>query len=273
MSIATTTTTTIATILAAMAVVALAETVIPLRARGRWSRAHLGPNLALTFITFATNTILNSALVLALIGLHDAGFGLLALAPFGTVAELAIVVLGLDLAFYVGHVAMHKVPLFWRYHAVHHSDLEVDVTTTIRQHPGEGVIRYVFMAGFAFALGATPGAFAIYRVWSVLSGLLEHANIRLPPRVDAALSLVFTWPGMHKIHHSRDPRYTDTNYGTIVSWWDRLFGTFTPTRYGVNVVYGLGDGFDDDRVQTTVGLLELPFRTPRQPALAVRTHR
>jgi sterol desaturase/sphingolipid hydroxylase (fatty acid hydroxylase superfamily) len=121
------------------------------------------------------------------------------------------------------------------------------------------VIRYAFLAAFALPLGAGPGPFAVYRVASALSGLLEHANVRLPSRLDDLLSLVVTWPNTHKIHHSRDARLTDTNYGNLVSWWDRLFGTFTPARDGAAVVYGLA-GLDDPATQTTAGLLRLPFR-------------
>jgi sterol desaturase/sphingolipid hydroxylase (fatty acid hydroxylase superfamily) len=250
---------TIGAILAAMAVVALIETAIPLHARGRWHRAHLGPNLALTFITFATNILFNGALVVTLISLQSDGFGLLhmlALPPLMTVVSVLLV---LDFSFYVAHVAMHRIPGFWRFHRVHHSDPVVDVTTTIRQHPGEGVIRYAFMAAFAFALGASPGAFAVYRSWSALNGLLEHANIRVPLWLDSLLSVVTTWPSMHKVHHSRTAKETNTNYGNILSLWDRLFCTFTPARQGTNIVYGL-DGFDDPAAQTTAGLLAVPFR-------------
>jgi sterol desaturase/sphingolipid hydroxylase (fatty acid hydroxylase superfamily) len=250
---------TVGLILIAMAVVALIETAIPLHARGRWNRAHLGPNLALTFMTFATNVLFNAALVMTLTSLQSNGVGLLHMFALPPLMTAAIVVLALDLSFYVAHVAMHKIPGFWRFHSVHHSDPAVDVTTTIRQHPGEGVIRYAFMAAFAIPLGASPGAFAVYRVWSALSGLLEHSNIRLPLWLDSLLSLVFSWPNMHKVHHSRDAQYTDTNYGNIVSLWDRLFFTFTPARHGTSIVYGL-DGCDDPATQTTAGLLAMPFR-------------
>jgi sterol desaturase/sphingolipid hydroxylase (fatty acid hydroxylase superfamily) len=256
-------------ILAAMAGLALVEAAIPLRARGRWSRTHLGPNLALTGLAFATNALFGSALVMALVQLEAEGVGLLRLLPLGPWASDAIAVLALDLSFYAAHVAMHRIPAFWRFHGVHHSDPAVDVTTTIRQHPGESVIRYAFLAAAGCAIGASPGAFAVYRLGVALSGLLEHANLRVPPRVDRALSLVFTWPGMHKVHHSRDPRLTDTNYGNLVSWWDRLLGTFTPSRLGADVVYGL-DGLDDPATQTTACLLALPFRRPRESAGAQR---
>jgi sterol desaturase/sphingolipid hydroxylase (fatty acid hydroxylase superfamily) len=125
---------------------------------------------------------------------------------------------------------MHKIPGFWRFHRVHHSDPAVDVTTTIRQHPGENVIRYAFLTVAACALGASPGAFAVYRAASVLGGLLEHANIRVPLWLSRLLSLVTSWPYMHKVHHSRLATQTDTNYSNLFSIWDRLFATFTPAR-------------------------------------------
>ena len=251
--------TAIAAILAAMAVVALFETAVPLHERGRWHRAHLGPNLALTFITFATNFVFNAALVLLLAWLAGRGFGLLRLVPLRPLLAGILAVVLLDFSFYVAHVAMHKVPAFWRVHRVHHSDPVVDVTTTIRQHPLEGVIRYAFLAAFAGALGVGLVAFAVYRVWSALNALLEHANLRVPRRVDAVLSLVTTWPHMHKVHHSREMRQTDTNYGNIFCWWDRLFGTYTPSWQGTTVTTGL-DGYDEPAIQTTAGLLAMPFQ-------------
>ncbi len=249
---------TIGGILVAMALVALIEVAMPLHARGRWNHFHLRPNLALTFLTFATNTFLNAAL-LATLWLHAKHVGLLGIIALPPLTAGVIGVLALDFSFYVAHVAMHRVPTFWRYHRVHHADPAVDVTTTIRQHPGESVIRYVFMAVFAFAFGVSPVAFAVYRLLSVLNGLLEHANIRMPLWLDSALSLVTTWPYTHKIHHSRIAAETNSNYGNIVSLFDRLFGTFTPSKRGVNVGYGL-DGFDEPALQTTAGLLAMPFR-------------
>jgi sterol desaturase/sphingolipid hydroxylase (fatty acid hydroxylase superfamily) len=254
---------TIAAILGAMGLLALVETAIPLHARTRSHRAHLGPNMALTFITFATNIGLNGALMVLLLNLDRAGFGVLRWTGLDPrVADVLAFVL-LDLSFYVAHVAMHKVPALWRVHRVHHSDPVVDVTTTIRQHPLEGLIRYAFMASFACSFGVGVGAFVVYRTWSAVNGLLEHSNLRVPRWLDGALSLFTTWPNMHKVHHSRDVRESDTNYGNIFSWFDRLFGTFTPSTRGETVVCGV-DGLDDVRSQSTRGLLAMPFRdSPR----------
>jgi sterol desaturase/sphingolipid hydroxylase (fatty acid hydroxylase superfamily) len=260
----------IAMILAVMAVVAAVEALVPLHARGAWNRAHLKPNVTLTFITFATNLFFNAALLAMLVWLQANDVGLLNMAGLDGFVAVAVVVIGLDFAFYVAHVAMHQVPLLWRFHSVHHSDPAVDVTTTVRQHPGEGVIRYAFVGAFAAVLGASPAAYGVYRTWSALNAILEHANIRVPLHLDRALSLFTTWPHMHKVHHSRAAHETDTNYGNIFSFFDRAFSTFTPSERGVSVRYGR-DGFDHAATQTTAGLLAVPFRTtvvPEETAVA-----
>lgn len=250
---------TIGGILFAMALVGLIETALPLHPREAAHRAHLGPNLGLTLITFATNIVLNGALLVMIAWLGAAGFGILRSVPLGPLTAGCMAVIALDFSFYLAHVAMHKVPAFWKVHRVHHCDPVVDVTTTIRQHPLEGVIRYAFMAAFAAAFGVSVKAFVVYRTWSALNGLLEHANLKVPVWLDRVLVLVTTWPNMHKVHHSRESRETDTNYGNIFSWFDWLFSTYTSSRRGEAVRCGL-DGFDDPRSQQLAPLLGLPFR-------------
>jgi sterol desaturase/sphingolipid hydroxylase (fatty acid hydroxylase superfamily) len=250
---------TVGVILAAMAALSLLELAIPLHARGFWSRFHVGPNLALTFLAFATNAFLNAGLFAALLAFDANGYGLLPALALPPLASGALAVVVLDFSFYVAHRAMHAVPALWRFHSVHHSDPVVDVTTTIRQHPGESLIRYAFMAACALGLGVPPAAFAVYQAASALNGLLEHANLRAPLWLDRALSLVTTWPHMHKIHHSRDEREAATNYGNLFSFFDRALSTFTPSSRGTAVAYGV-PGLDDPATQTTAGLLALPFR-------------
>jgi sterol desaturase/sphingolipid hydroxylase (fatty acid hydroxylase superfamily) len=262
-------------VLAAMAAVGLVEVAIPLHRAGARRRAHLASNAALTAIALATNIVLNAALVLVLVWLGRRGLGALNAVALPFAAEVVVVLVALDLATWLAHWGMHRVPSFWRFHRVHHSDPFVDVTTTIRQHPAESMLRFTAIAVGAVVLGASPTALMIYRVASVAVALLEHANIRLPTRMEAVLSRIVTTPDMHKVHHSRDPAETNTNYGNLFSLFDRLLDTFTPVHRGRDVSYGL-DGLDDR--QTTRALLSLPFaadvavaQRPSPPANSIST--
>lgn len=246
-------------IVVGLSVLSLVESIIPLRARGRAGRLHLRPNLALASLTFATGLIFNTALVVVLSIAQRAGFGPLHAFEWPAGAAIVVAVAVLDFSTYLAHVSMHHVPAFWRFHRVHHADPAVDVTTTLRQHPGESVIRFAFLAAFAIASGASPVAFGLYRLASLGIGLVEHANVRLPLGLDTAIALAVTSPNMHKVHHSREPIETDSNYGNILTLFDRLFGTFTPPTRGVEVNCGLA-GFDDDETQRVGALLRLPFR-------------
>ena len=249
-------------VLVAMAAVALLETLIPLHARGYWHRAHLKTNLCLTLLALTANLFLNAGLLALVLWLESRQFGLLRWLSIPALPAGVIAVLALDLTFYATHFSWHKIPLFWRFHAVHHSDPALDVTTTIRQHPMDSLMHYATMAVAVLALGPSPGAFAAYRLALSLTALLEHANISVPRWLDRLLSLVTSWPHMHKVHHSRVPSQTDSNYGNLFSFWDRLFGTYTPSSEGTKVSFGL-DGLDDQAIQTPGGLLGLPFRERR----------
>lgn len=247
-------------IFAALAGVSLIELAIPLHRRNAWSRAHLVPNLALALIVLGLNALLNLPLLVALEGAATFGFGLLNLLDLPLWADLLLGVLVFDLAWYVNHRTMHRFAWMWRFHRVHHSDPMVDVTTTLRQHPSETLIRFVFLLGFGLAAGASPAAFALSRGLAVMGGYIGHANVALPRRLDLLISTVLVSPDMHKVHHSRDQAFTDRNYSNIFSLWDRLFGTFVPTRHGRTIEYGL-DRADQPELQGLVPLLQL-----RQPA-------
>ena len=121
-------------------------------------------------------------------------------------------------------------PALWRFHRVHHSDPFVDVTTSFRTHPVEIAWRHLWLFVTVWILGVPAAAVVVFRVLSAVNGIFEHANIRVRPAVDTALSWVWVTPQMHKVHHSRDQAETDTNYGNLLALPDRLFGTFVPTK-------------------------------------------
>ena len=121
----------------------------------------------------------------------------------------------LDFGAYLVHFIEHKVPWMWKFHLVHHSDMNVDVTTGLRHHPGEIIFRITFTILSIYISGASIGMVMLYQSLSVLFAHITHANINLPKKVDNFISLIFVTPHMHKIHHHYKQPLTDTNYGNI----------------------------------------------------------
>ncbi len=135
--------------------------------------------------------------------------------------------LWLDLAIYFQHRLFHAVPVLWRLHRVHHTDLELDVTTGVRFHPVEMLLSVGFKAGVVAALGPPVLAVILFEVLLNAGSLFSHANLRLPADVDRWLRALLVTPDMHRVHHSADPVETDRNFGFTFSSWDRLFDTYT----------------------------------------------
>jgi sterol desaturase/sphingolipid hydroxylase (fatty acid hydroxylase superfamily) len=248
----------ISVIVALMAVAALLETIVPLFARGARSRGRQRANLGLTALTFAGNWALASAAALAPLATatQDAGIARLGLAPW---PQVFVSIAVLDFCTYLAHRSMHVTPELWRVHRVHHSDPFVDVSTTYRQHPLEGLWRFLWIAGPAAALGLPASGVIAYRLVSAVNALAEHANVPLWRPLDTLLSLVWVTPNMHKMHHSRASAETDTNYGNILAVYDRLLETFTPSALVYGVRYGLDD-IDAPEATSFPRLLAMPLR-------------
>ena len=228
-----------------MGALSFVELMIPLFVHSRNQR-RTRTNLGLTIVTFLLNWGLYAAaaIVALLASLHGKGVLTgLHLSPF---VLLVVSVVTLDLATYFAHVTMHKIPVLWRFHRVHHSDAFVDATTTFRQHPLEGIWRFLWIIVPVWILGLPASSVAVYRILSASNGLIEHSNIRIGQWLDPLLSLIWTTPNMHKIHHSRSPQQTDSNYGNLLALCDRVFGTFRPTKEALAVRYGL-ESVDDQR--------------------------
>jgi Sterol desaturase len=234
------------------------ESIIPLY-RFRYSRVrHAMPNVILMLMLVITNLSLSfSSAYLAGLTVRN-GIGLLPYLGFSSGAQIIFGVLALDLFGYFAHVLLHKSWLGWQFHRVHHSENAVDVTTAFRQHPGETVWRILWQLTAIIVFGIPLWVVVMYLILSGLNAELEHANIRLNLRVDRLLRLLIVTPNMHKVHHSRDQRETDSNYSNIFSIWDRLFGTYTRSINFGTLKYGL-DGFDAKERQTLSGLLRMPF--------------
>jgi sterol desaturase/sphingolipid hydroxylase (fatty acid hydroxylase superfamily) len=232
---------------------------------------HAGANFAFLATTLVINAAFGILSVAAAAWTSSTGFGLLHLVVLPVLAELLVAVVILDLtAQYFAHWLLHRVRWMWRFHVVHHSDTKVDATTGTRLHPGDFALREVVALAALVLTGAPLAFYVVYRVTTIFFTFLTHANIAPPDWLDATLSLVFVTPNMHKFHHHFERPWTDTNYGGILSVWDRMFGTFV---YGDprDVVYGV-DVADPARDEDVAHQFVLPFtkggeldREPRGP--------
>ena len=242
------------------ALFALIELLAPAR---RTVRGHRWvTNLALFAIDTLAVRLFVPLLMVGAAGLAaERGWGLLNLVEVPQWAGVALALLAMDLALYTQHWATHRVPLLWRLHKVHHSDPQFDVTTAARFHPLEIIVSMLFKMAVVVALGLPVlGVFLFEAVFN-LATLFTHANFALPRRIERPVRALLVTPDMHRIHHSSLGRETDSNYGTLLSWWDRLFGTYTAsaTNGQEGIEIGL-EPYQDDRPHSLGWSLLLPFR-------------
>nr|WP_298928788.1 sterol desaturase family protein [uncultured Allomuricauda sp.] len=242
------------------------EGIVPLFSVSYKKWRHSVPNFFFTLTTIIINFPLAFLLLKTSDWTVENHFGIINWLP-----EMPLwlyVVLGvmfLDLiGAYTAHLVEHKVKPLWMVHLVHHSDHNVDTTTANRHHPLESLIRYTFTLIGVFVVGAPIGIIMLYQSLSVVLSQFNHANIRLPKKVDNAISWLIVSPDMHKVHHHYRLPYTDSNYGNIFSIWDRLFGTFMKMDVD-SIVYGV-DTFPDEKENSSIiGLLKQPFHKYRRP--------
>ena len=177
-------------------------------------------------------------------------------------AEAAIAIVALDLAIYLQHVLFHAVPVLWRLHRVHHADLDFDVTTGARFHPIEILLSMFIKFAAILVLGPSPEAVVVFEVLLNTTAMFNHANVRLPERLDRMLRLVVVTPDMHRVHHSVEDDETNSNFGFNLPWWDRFFGTYRAQPCGGHEGMTIGiRGYRDPRqVDRLAGMLALPFR-------------
>ena len=185
-------------------------------------------------------------------------FGLLYLVELPSWVHALGAVLLFDFWTYWWHRFNHVVPLFWRFHRVHHSDPHMDVTTATRFHFGEIFFSSVFRIPLILLFGAQLWHIALYELIMFPIVQFHHANIGLPDRIDRLLRILFVTPAMHKVHHSRLRPETDSNYTSLFSIWDRLFGSFCLRDDLHEIDFGL-DGYDESGKQKVSGLIKTPF--------------
>ena len=168
----------------------------------------------------------------------------------------------MDWAYYWWHYANHMVPFFWRFHNVHHTDLDLDLSTAARFHFGEIILSVPFRVLVVGLAGVPFFALLVFEIVFESATLFHHSNWRLPLALERALNLVFVTPRMHGIHHSIVQRETNSNWGTIFSWWDKLHRSLRRDVPQDALTIGVA-AYRDERELTVGKLLALPFRAPR----------
>ena len=249
----------------AIALVAVWEGAAPRRAltaalRTRWVHnfAIWGLGTVVTHLAFPVTGI-----TFALIA-SDRGWGLFNVVKAPAWLAIAASVLLLDLAIYVEHRALHRLPILWRFHRVHHTDPDYDFTLGFRFHPVETSISIMVGLGVIALIGAPVAAVLLHELGFVLVSVFAHANVRMPLRLEGVLRRAIITPDLHRVHHSAIPRETDSNFGSIFPWWDRLLGTYRdqPEAGHASMRIGL-EGFRDPRCLTVSWMLIHPFAPSR----------
>lgn len=219
---------------------------------------HAGVNLFFTFTTIVINFGFALIMVKASDWVVAQHFGILQIISMPPLLNAILGLLLLDfIGAYLVHMIEHKVKFLWKFHMVHHADTEVDTTTANRHHPGESVIRAVFAILAVFVLGAPMWLVMLYQSLSVVLSQFNHANIKTPSWFDKTFGLIIVSPNMHRIHHHLTRPQTDSNYGNIFSFWDKLLGTYNNTPMS-EIKYGL-DVLDNQRDKELLYQLKIPF--------------
>jgi sterol desaturase/sphingolipid hydroxylase (fatty acid hydroxylase superfamily) len=248
------------------------ETFRPLRHRVEARGRRIARNLGVAAVSFAAVGGLQAAGFSELAGrIEESGPGLLHLVPLPDVLALALGILLLDWTLWVWHMLNHRLPFLWRFHAVHHVDLDLDASTALRFHFGERVLSLGFRVAQLVVIGPSLLAFGIWQTLLFASILFHHGNIRLPFALERRLVHLVVTPRMHGIHHSVIREERDGNYASLFTLWDRLHGTLRLNVPQHEVEIGVPSHRDARRL-TLAKILAQPFGPlPPDPAARART--
>jgi len=244
-----------------LALMALWEFLAPRRILTTSKATRWMSNLGIAFLdTLIVRWLLPMGAVSLAILVHEQGWGLLSRLDIPYGLAIGASVIGLDLVVYLQHVMFHAIPILWRLHRVHHTDLDFDVTTGIRFHPLEIILSMGIKLGVISVLGPPIVAVLAFEVLLNATALFNHSNIRIPSKLDRVLRFFVVTPDMHRIHHSVLAGETNRNFGFNLPWWDLLLGTYRhqPADGHEGMVIGLPEFRDAHRL-TLPWMLALPF--------------
>jgi sterol desaturase/sphingolipid hydroxylase (fatty acid hydroxylase superfamily) len=189
--------------------------------------------------------------------------------------EIIVSIIVLDFFDYIWHRANHRVRFLWRFHKAHHSDTAMDVTTALRFHPTELIVSGFVKALWVVIWGPTVVAWFLFEGLISLCAQFHHSNIDFPDRIERWLSWIIVTPRFHASHHAVDRRYGDANFSTVLSIWDRLFGTYSqPEAGGATTLAEDALGLPDARDITfsPIAWLLEPIKTPNLHLASLRVN-
>jgi sterol desaturase/sphingolipid hydroxylase (fatty acid hydroxylase superfamily) len=220
---------------------------------------HDGRNLVFGLVNgILTGLVLAACLALVADAAARRGIGLLRLVHGPFWLETAAVLVLFDLWMYVWHRANHAIPFLWRFHRMHHSDPDLDATTGLRFHPGEILLSGIARLLVVPLLGMSLWQLALYESILLPVVFFHHSNVRLPHWLDYGLLAVMVTPAMHRVHHSRWQPETDSNYASVLPWWDMLLRTFRLRADEHTIRPGL-EAWDGPAWQKAWGMARMPF--------------
>jgi sterol desaturase/sphingolipid hydroxylase (fatty acid hydroxylase superfamily) len=244
-----------------IALLAACEALAPRRALGAPFRAR--------WLAHAGFAVIDPLVVRALLPLLDVaaaavaaerGLGLFHHVPAPRWLAGLLSLLALDFVRYAQHRLLHRVPLLWRLHRMHHTDVDYDFTTALRFHPLESLFTGAIGVGAVLLLGAPVEAVVLNEILFVAVAFFAHANLRLPPGVDRGLRLALVTPDFHRVHHSALPGETNSNYGSVLPLWDRLLGSYVAQPADGHEAMRIGlAAFRDARHRRIGWMLANPF--------------
>lgn len=233
----------------------------PLRGRIEAPLPHDARNLAIAAAAGAAMNFLEKPVAARLAKyVEKENVGLLKIVRLPKFLETILAVALLDYTLYLWHVLTHKVPFLWRFHQVHHADLDLTASTAVRFHFGEISISVLFRAGQILLIGVSPNALQIWQTLLLTSIFFHHSNLRLPKLFERKLEKIITTPRLHGIHHSIETAEINSNWSSGLSWWDHLHGTFRDDVKQDEITIGVKDFQNQEEVRLARMLIE-PFQT------------
>lgn len=235
------------------------ETFIPHITGYRSRKKHIFRNLILVFFVFNCFGITGAWFAFWLPFIKQNQFGLLNILNPHPVISIAVGILLADLDAYILHVVSHKLSFLWKFHRIHHSDNEPDSTTSLKTHPVEVVIFAAWRTVTFALLGISLTSFVIFFTLLLPVLFIQHANLKFPRWLEKPLNLFIATSAWHRVHHSDEQIYTDSHYGNLFSFWDRIFGTYHKNINIENLSWGLKE-FKEDKHQKVLSQLMMPFK-------------